>query len=111
MVFTCPGGDRTSVRLCIFLCHLLNSHWVTFVYGPVTSIQTEMAVVFRVEVRVYLKVFLLCWNFCTVLNFTFKEGCYQALSGSNLEVMKADKRALAERDGWLPLTQSHKEKP
>lgn len=37
--------------------------------------------------------------------FSFEEGCYKALRESNLGVIKAEKRALAMRDGWLLLTQ------
>lgn len=47
----------------------------------------------------------LCWNLRVVFTFSFEEGPYKALRESNLEVIKAEKRALAARDGWLPLTQ------
>lgn len=65
------------------------------------SLQTEMSIVFRV--KVYLSE-----SVSPLLEFThsfFEAGRYKTLGEPNLEVTKAEKRVLAVRDGWLPLTE------
>ena len=88
MAFTHPGGNRTCACLCSFLVSPPQpSTGSLLCLAPLPSIQTEMTM----EVRVYLKVFLLLLKHTLSFSFFFFfwGRLLWSTTGSNLEVMKA----------------------